>query len=156
MQTIIIAIMAVVAISTAKADGFKCEGVNTGINVQVYNHTNPSEGTRNAAVMIVSDSYINSPNKTIAKFTDENNTLVYQGYGLFQATVDLRYIESSKRGENIAGTKLGYLKNINLQVYTKYGRSTYVDKVFDSKLTYVKRTGEIIEEKAICTRYLKN
>src|ERR1035437_8361085 len=100
MKTIIVAHMAVAAISTAKADGFKCEGVNTGINVQVFNHTNPSEGRRTAAVMIVSDSYINSPNKTIAKFTDENNTLVYQGYGLFQAKVDLRYIESSKRGEN--------------------------------------------------------
>jgi len=100
--------------------------------------------------MVVSDSLVNNPNKTIATFSDENNTLAYLGYGKFQARVDLRYIESNKKGENIAGTKLGQLKNINLQLF---GEASFV---VDAKISYVKRTGEIIDEKAICARYLKN
>ncbi len=157
MKTFIATIMAITTISAAKADGFKCEGVNTGINIQVYNHIHAQDGTRSAAVMVLSDSNVKSDRKTIAKFTDENNTLAYLGYGLFQAKVDLRYIESNKRGENIGGTKLGYLKNINLQIFSQYGSNEiFHGHALDAKIAYVKRNGEINEEKAICTRYLKN
>ncbi len=167
MKTILITVMTFVSVSNARADGFKCEGVNTGVKVQVYNHTNPSEGTRKAAVMIVSDSHVSSPNQTIAEFTDENHTLAYQGYGLFKAKVDLRYLESHKKGENIAGTKLGYLNTISLQVYTKNGQFTYNNAsldseeitngtVFDARISYLKRNGELLEEKAVCSRYLKH
>lgn len=167
MKTTILAAMAILAASSAKADGFKCEGANTGLSVKVFNHTQPSDGTRNAAAMILADTYVNSPNKTIAKFTDENHTLAYKGYGLFEAKVDLRYIESSKKGENVAGTKLGHLKNIDLQVFVNRGNQklkfTYDiaemfknNAVLDATLTYVKRNGEVREEKAICARYTKN
>lgn len=164
MQIIITVIMAIATISTAKADGFKCQGLNTGVMVKVYNHTQPSEGTRSVAIMIVSDSNIGSPNKTIAKFTDENKTLAYKGAGLFQAKVDLRYQESSKKGENIAGTKLGELKKIELQLFSHTGykftydiASTFAHAdAMNARLSYIKRNGEILEEKALCTRYLKD
>jgi len=160
----IVAAVSILAANSAKADGFKCEGANTGLSVKVFNHVQPADGTRSAAVMILSDTYVNSPNKTIAKFTDENHTLAYKGYGLFEAKVDLRYIESSKKGENVAGTKLGQLKNINLQLYASHGHKFTYDiasvfknkEIMDAQLTYVKRNGEVREEKAICARYTKN
>jgi hypothetical protein len=157
MKTLFVAMMAVVAASSAQAEGFKCEGVNTGVNVNVYNHVEASAGTRKVAIMIVSDSYVNSPNKTIAKFTDDydNNTLSYLGNGVYQAKVDLRYIESRRKGENVGGTKLGQLQYINLHVF-KSGSKMKNGEATDARISYIKRNGEVLEEKAICTRYLKD
>ena len=157
MKTLFVAMMAVVAASSAQAEGFKCEGVNTGVNVNVFNHVEASEGTRKVAIMIVSDSYVKSPNKTIATFTDDtdNNTLSYLGNGVYQAKVDLRYIESRRKGENVGGTKLGQLKFINLHVF-KSSTTMKNGEATDARISYLKRNGEVLEEKAICTRYLKN
>ena len=159
--TLVLAVLvAFTNINTAKADGFKCEGATSGVSVKVYNHTQPTDGTRTAAIMIVSDPTAG----TLAKFTDGNNTLAYLGNGLFQAKVDLRYNESNKKDAVVAGTKLADLKNINLQVYSQkgFGFGYDVAKMFangqtlDATLTYLNRNGETLEEKANCTRYLKN
>lgn len=156
--------LALTSISTAQADGFRCEGVNTGITIQVYNHTQPEIGTRVPAIMVVSDSMVRSPNKTVAVFSHENQTLAYLGNGLFQGKVDLRYTESSRKGENIAGTKLGYLQYIQLQILSHFGKKFDYSRadqfkdheILDSRISYIKRDGEVLEEKAICSRYLKN
>lgn len=150
--------------STARADGFRCEGANTGITIQVYNHTQPEIGTRIPAVMVVADSMVRSPNKTVAVFSYENQTLDYLGNGLFRGKVDLRYSETSRKGENVAGTKLGLLQFIDLQILSHFGKKfdysradQFKDReVLDSRISYIKRNGEALEEKAICTRYLKN
>jgi len=164
MKTLALIAVVLGSITTAHADGFRCEGANTGITIQVYNHTNPEIGTRVPAVMVVADSMVRSPNKTVAVFNWENKTLAYLGNGLFQGKVDLRYIETSRKGENIAGTKLGYLQSINLQILSHFGKNFDYSRadqfknneILDSRISYIKRNGEILEEKAICSRYLKN
>jgi hypothetical protein len=164
MKTLALAMLVLLSTTSSRADGFKCEGVNTGVMIQVYNHTQPELGTRVPAVMVVSDSMVRSPNKTIAIFNSENETLSYLGNGLFQGKVDLRYTETSHKGENIAGTKLGYLSHIQLQLLSHFGKKFDYSRaddfknneILDARISYLKRNGEVLEEKALCKRYLKN
>lgn len=160
MKNGILVVMALGMATIAQADGFVCEGQDSGLSIKVYNKTQPSDGTRTAAIMVISDPSINTPNKTIAKFSSENDNLEYQGYGNFEAQVDLRYNDSARKGENIAGTKLGQLKTIVLDLHFAY--NTYFTTLavlgleFPGTIAYNKRNGEVRSEKVICSRYLKN
>jgi hypothetical protein len=149
--------IALTSITAAQADGFVCIGQQTAMKIKVYNNVQPAAGTRNAAVMIVSSPFVNSPNKTIAKFSDANGTLTYAGLGIYKAKVDLRFNDSGRGGENIAGTKLAQLSKIVLDVDHSYAQLP-ADKgaKIAGTVSYVKRTGEVLSEKADCTRYLKN
>ncbi len=145
---------------SAQADGFICEGLSTGITVRVYNHTEASQGTRTPAIMVLADPAVHYPLQTIATFSDQNRTLSYLGHGQYFAKVDLRFLDSGRKGENVGGTKLGELKSIQLNVNFSYSHAATdladaVDHI-PAKIFYNKRTGEILEENAHCTRYLKN
>ena len=153
-------VIAIAALSltslTAHADGLVCVGQQTAINVKVYNYVDAAAGTRNPAIMIVSSPFVNYPNKTIAKFTSQNGTLVYNGYGKYDAKVDLSVKDSARGGENIAGTKLAQLSKIELAANFSYSIPVQKGAKISATLSYVKRSGEVLTEKADCTRYLKD
>lgn len=143
----------------SKADGFHCQARNTGMNIKLFNHVQADEGTRSAAVMVLSQPSIQSPNKTIAKFSDANRTLNYKGYGKYEAKVDLRFNDSGRAGENIGGTKLGQLKSIILDLNFSYNTlDVELAKVSSVQgvIKYVKRDGDVLAETVTCARYLKN
>jgi hypothetical protein len=158
MKTIALLSLLVLS-STARADGFFCKGGNTGLDFKVINHTSPAAGTRSPAVMVISSPYVISGRKTIAVFTSENRTLEYRGRGVYEGQVDLRFPETGRKGENIAGTKLGELKSIQLDIEFSYSHndSSLANSVAEipGKIFYLKRTGEILEETAVCKRYHK-
>ena len=52
----LISLLALSLSTVALADGFKCEQREHAVNIQVFNKTQASEGTRNVAVMILSDA----------------------------------------------------------------------------------------------------
>ncbi len=138
----------------AQADGFICT-TESGLNVKIFNHTQPSMGTRTGAIMVVSDSSINAGNKTIATFKDltgtlKSNSLIYTG------KVDLRFNDSSRKGELIGGTKLGQLASIQMELGFSYLRPEKHGDFIRGSLDLNKRNGEVISERANCTRYLKN
>ncbi|MBC7740578.1 MAG: hypothetical protein H7061_00170 [Bdellovibrionaceae bacterium] len=137
----------------AFADGFACTTAS-GLNVQVYNHTNANVGTRTASVMIISDQSILAGNKTVARFTDANGTLTSSG-ARFEANVDLRFNDSARKGELLAGTKLGNIDRIYLTVDHNYAKPVEAGKILSAVLQIVKRDGGVIEEAANCLRYLK-
>ena len=158
MKTVFAILVTLVAsVSVAHADGLVCTGQQTALTVKVYNHVQPKAGTRVPALMVVSDPFVNYPNKTIAKFTDADGTLAYLGDGHYEAKVDLRYRNISRGGENIAGTKLAQLKSIQLIANFSYATNQLKNgEALPATLNYVKRTGEVLSEKADCVRYLKN
>ncbi len=153
MKALVISI-ALLAGTIAHADGFKCI-TESGLNIQVYNHTQAASGTRNAAIMVVSDANVGRGNKTIASFSDVKNTLSSKS-ATYIANVDLRVSESNRKGELIGGTKLGYLSALVLEVNFSYvAPLAYGDKT-SALLTLVKRDGQKLVEDVVCTRYLKN
>jgi hypothetical protein len=158
MKTIAL-LSALVLPSLALADGFFCKGNTTGLDFKVINHTKASAGTRTPAIMVISSPYVISDRKTIAVFSAQNQTLAYRGRGVYEGQVDLRFPETGRKGENIAGTKLGELKSIQLDIEFSYSHndSSLANSVAEipGKVFYLKRTGEILEESAVCKRYHK-
>jgi hypothetical protein len=153
MKKMIIAISVLVG-ALAHADGFKCI-TESGLNIKVYNHIDPSKGTRNAAVMVVSDANVGLGNKTIATFYADKGVLTSRVL-TYVAKVDLRVSESNRAGELIGGTKLGYLARIILNVDFSYSSPLFDGEKTSATLLLQKRDGKQAVESAICTRYLKN
>lgn len=150
----LLALALVFASNSAFADGFVCYNEFEALEVKVYNHTQASRGTRNAAVMILADTGINYGNKTIAKFTDWNQTLSNVGT-IYTAKVDHRFLDSGREGELIAGTKIGNLKTIELDVDFSYDFPAPEGTEFRGDLTLLKRSGGKIQVAMVCSRYLK-
>lgn len=145
---------ALLSTGAAHADGFICKSAD-GLNVKVFNKTDAAEGTRNGAIMVLSDANISSGSKTIATFPADN-TLLSQVGASYNAHVDLRYVESSRKGELIGGTKLGQLRDIALDVDFNYGQPVPAGKKLAAELTLMKRNGAEIAIEMTCKRYLKN
>lgn len=153
MKTIMIAAILMMA-GFAHADGFVCT-TESGLNVKVYNHTEAEMGTRTAAILVISDSNIGGGNKTIARFTDAKGTLTSSST-TYDANVDLRFSDSSRKGELLAGTKLGYVDHVYLDVDFSYAQPVEAGAEVAGQLRVLKRNGEIVTEQATCVRYLKN
>jgi hypothetical protein len=152
----VFAVSAVMAASTAaRADGFNCQTVDGDLNIKVYNHTDAADGTRSSAVMVLSDPAVGAGRKTIAKFTDSNETLTNVGAS-YETRVDLRFNDSGRKGELIAGTKIGYLKTISVDVAFSYNQPVSHGTELEGTLTLVKRDGSEITRDLVCKRYLKN
>lgn len=147
--------MALLAGSAAFADGFVCVNYAENIKVQVYNNTQPEEGTRNSAIMVVSDPSVQSGRKTIATFEDADSLLINDGT-TYTAKVDLRYNNSGREGENILGTKLGNVSFIVLDVDFNYSQPIRDGGEVAGELIVQKRNKtEDIRVDVYCTRYLK-
>ena len=154
MKTLLITLAMIITTGAAQADGFRCI-TDSGLNIQVYNHTSAELGTRSGAMMVISDANVGLGNKTIASFSAEKKTLTSHELTYF-AKVDLRVVESRRKGENIGGTKLGQLEQIILAVDFTYAQPMLSGERTAGLLTLVKRNGEELVEDATCTRYLKN
>ena len=157
MKTVMMVVAGMIATTAAQADGFVCQGQNTGLVFKMYNHTQAIDGTRNAAILIISDPAVGAGNKTIASFSDAKSTVSNSG-ATYTGKVDLRVSESSLGGRNIAGTKLSQLAAITASVDFNYTNDTpsMDGQSFEGQASYAKRNGEILEEKLSCTRYKKN
>src|SRR5665647_198611 len=123
MKTLI-SLLALSLSTVALADGFKCEQREHAVNLQVYNKTQATAGTRNVAVMILSDATVAHGRKTIASFTADKSTVRSTGGTSYVAKVDLRVSESNRSGENVLGTKLGQIKEIRVNVAHSYASTT--------------------------------
>lgn len=154
MKNAILATVVALSSMTAFADGFVCSVNEEALTIKVYNHTQPEEGTRNAAVMILSNQDVSFGRKTIATF-DSEGTLRNSGT-VYVSKVDLRFSGSSRAGELIAGTKLGQLASIALLVDHNYSYPMEDGEETAGSVILTKRDGERIRLDAVCERYLKN
>jgi hypothetical protein len=146
---------ALLSSAASRADGFTCRTQDESLKLAVYNITDANHGTRNASTMVISDPAVGYGRKTIARFSDLNETLTNIG-ATYEARVDLRFNDSGRKGELIGGTKLGQLKSIVLDVEFNYSRPVLSGTELPATVTLVKRNGETVSLGAICARYLKN
>ncbi|MGZ3734326.1 MAG: hypothetical protein ACXVC0_05170 [Bdellovibrionota bacterium] len=149
----------VIALATisaaAHADGFTCQTGDGSINVKIFNNTNPQVGTRVGAVMVVSDPAISDGKKTIARFTDTNGTLESRS-SKYVAKVDLRFNDSSLKGRNIHGTKLGNIDTITADIDFSYAAPAAAGEEVEGTLIIERRSGSPIQVDMTCSRYLKD
>lgn len=145
--------------TAARADGFVCRGIDQPLTVRAYHHVQPEAGTRNAAVLIVSDDRLQRGNRTIAKFTDVKNKLTRRtGEMTYIGQVDLRVSESNRRGEYVGGTRLGELKTLVLTVDHNFGQISTRGALVRGWLTLnfrdTNRIDTVLDME--CERYLKH
>lgn len=154
MKTALTLIAGLVLSQSALADGFICESQAGTLRVKAFHKTQPELGTRNAAVLIVSNPLLAAGNKTIATFSADNAVLSNHA-AHYDASVDLRFKNSRRKGELIGATKLGELQNIKLDVAFSYAKPVADGEEMPGVLTLVKRSGDELEYDVTCTRYLK-
>ncbi len=140
--------------AAALADGFRCETVNDSLIVKVYNNVNPEIGTRVPAKIIVSDSRREFGNKTIATFDGANGLIESKG-AKYDVNVDGRFSGSSRGGEDIAGTKLKFVKTLLVRVDYSYDRPVRDGDQVRGYAVIIKTNGERIARELTCARYLK-
>jgi hypothetical protein len=146
------------SIQGAHADGFDCQARNTGLLIHIVNSPNPAVGTRTPDTMVIRNPLLKPEQQEIVRFSHQNRTLTYLGRGNYLGEVDRRFIDSGRQGENIAGTKLGHLKSVLIDLEFSYAHSDIElansVKEVPGKIFYSKRTGEILEEPVMCRRFL--
>ena len=148
-------LVALMGATQARADGFECQTVDKDLVVKVYNETDPAKGTRNGAVMILSDPAVQEGRKTIAKFKSVDRTLDNTS-AHYLTDVDLRFTDIRRKGELISGTKLGQLAQIALDIEFSYSDPLEDGESTKGRLALVKRNGTVIFRSLECVRYLKN
>jgi len=154
MKKLIILLSTILSANMAKADGFECETNAGDLNIKVYNHIMPSIGTRNGAVMVVSDPEVSFGRKTVAVFTSEEGTL-YNSGSKYYANVDERF-NNIPKGEYLSGTRIDYLKSIILDVDFTYSTPVAFNSIVDGWVILTRENGSQIKEAVLCERYLKN
>jgi hypothetical protein len=160
MKTMIIALLASFS-TVAHADGFNCVVPQYKLNIQIYNSTHPSVGTRSGAIMIISDQLVQFGNKTIATFEAEAETLSSKELA-YTGKVDLRHSGLSRKGENLLGTKLGELKAIQARIQFSYATPVAHNTPVMGTLSWEYRDKNSDGGRAFgyariaCVRYLKN
>src|SRR3984957_6786176 len=102
MKTLMVVALVLGTASSAFADGFVCQAKNGSLTVKAYNNTQPSIGTRTAAVLVLSDPETNAGEQTIARFTDVKGTLSSSG-ATYTANIDLRFKDQKNKEALVAG-----------------------------------------------------
>lgn len=138
----------------AQADGFTCTSERDQVAVKVYNHTNPEFGTRNGAVMVVSDLRQERGNRTVARFRETNLLLSNKG-SVYESKVDLRFNDTNKEG-TLLGESVADLKKVRLNIDFNYSRPLADGETTGGVLALVRRDGSRKLHEVDCVRYLKN
>ena len=139
----------------ARADGFVCEGKNTGLMLKLYNHNLPKEGTRTPELMILSNPRLLPQHQILAQFTQGEN-LKYLGNGKYIGKNNHLNVPNAI----VANMKIEQLDRITLAIEFAYTHvSTAAAKNLKSipgTITYQNIHGEPTSEPANCIRYLRN
>lgn len=154
MKKSIAIILSLLVTSLAHADGFVCVNEEGTLRAAVYNQTNPLKGTRNAAQLVLSNPTIGQGNKTIATFSAANGLLENTANN-YMAKIDLRFTDSSRKGELIGGTKLGFLDLIELNIMHNVSQPMLEGQLTYGYLVLTKRNGDVLTHTLTCARYLK-
>ena len=154
MKTVLI-LLAALTTTNVLASGFICEALDADLDIKVYNKVMPAEGTKNPAIMVLSNPTISQGRKTIAVFKETNGLLTKNGQ-MYVAKVDHRFNDTGRKGELLAGTNIGNVKQVILNLDFSYAFPVDSGDYVPGTLSIVRRNGNTIHLELECERYLKN
>jgi hypothetical protein len=141
---------------TAHSDGFVCDSTHESLRIQVYNHTQPRSGTRNVAVMVLSDPSKPWGERTLARFTAEADGLTNRGATYVAVLSRSSNLLSATESRRLQGLQLGQLEEIVLNIDFSYtypvGHGDFVAGVLE--LNQI--SGDQLWVDLDCRRYLKS
>ena len=153
MLKIAIIFATLLAATQSYASGFICKSAANQLGIRIYNHVNPNMGTNRAAVMVISDLAVKSPNSTIAVFKDAKNTLS-GGHNYYVGKVDLR-MKELKKGEYLLNSRLGNLRYVFVRLKFNQISPVKNGEFVAGHLVTTKRSGGYDRAELNCRRYLK-
>ncbi len=134
------------------ADGFVCDATHESLRIQVYNRTQAVEGTRNVAVMVLSDSSKPRGQRTLLRFDADNDGLTNDG-ARYSATLLPRI--SPLMDRQVQGIQLGQLHEVALKIDFSYRYPVGNDDLVAGVLELTQMNGDQLWVDLDCTRYLK-
>lgn len=151
---IFLATAATLVSAQARADGFICGTDDRELEVQVYNQTDASRGTRNASVMILSDPSADDGSQVIARLDGSNADLSNNGS---YYVVQLKQAQETEASDvYVSAFQLSQIETITLDVHFSYEDPLPAGAPMDGTLTLVGTTGHQDRKPVSCVRYLKN
>jgi hypothetical protein len=139
------------ASGVARADGFLCGTDDRELNITVYHDTQSDEGTRNMAVMILSDPDAPKSQQTLARFDESNAQLSTQGTN-YDAQIE--NTESREAEVYVSSLPLSNIRSVDLNVAFSYSDPAPSNQTMPGVLTIEATTGTITKDVS-CVRYLK-
>lgn len=163
------ALVACLFVSDAWADGFVCYSSEEQLQIQVYNHTSPADGTRSPSVMIVSDLSQEFGDQLIAKFSGDKGELFADGARYFaraSTPISSQEGESSSKTANswdeevsnsveLLGYTLSSLLELSLAIDFNYEMPVERGTTLRGVLELVEQNGNIEWLEMDCVRYLR-
>jgi hypothetical protein len=136
----------------ARADGFVCDATHESLRIQVYNRTQPREGTRNVAVMVLSDPSKARGHRTLLRFEADNDGLTNDG-ARYTATLLPRI--SPFLNQQVQGIQLANLHEVSLKIDFSYHYPIGNEELVAGVLELTQVNGDQLWVDLDCTRYLK-
>jgi len=139
-------------VPSAHADGFVCDATHESLRVQVYNRTQPEEGTRNVAVMVFSDPSKPKGERTLMRFDADNDGLTNSGtrYTVIVEPMLVPMVDLA-----VQGIQLGQLKEVGLSIDFSYHYPIPGDDRVAGVLELYQFNGDELFVDLDCRRYLK-
>ncbi|MEO5666846.1 MAG: hypothetical protein ABIR96_02180, partial [Bdellovibrionota bacterium] len=133
-------------------DGFVCDSTHESLRVQVYNRTQPGDGTRNVAVMVLSDPSLPRGERTLKRFEADNDTLANQG-ATYTAIVQRQLQVMSDR--QALGVQLGQIQELALSIDFSYRSPVTQNDVVSGVLQITQVNGDQLWVDMDCHHYRK-
>jgi hypothetical protein len=165
MKTIIRQLVSILIMGSsmaAYADGFNCLSQSGDLKIKIYHHVKSEGAVDSPARMILSNPSNNGGAKTIAVFNDAGGALgiaaesVILSSTTYVGLFDQSEIKTSTVSDAmVLGEKIANLQTIQITVDFRSGDSLVNGSVVEGLITLERKTGELIREEALCSRYSK-
>ena len=160
MKISIVTILVTLAFaSVSRADGFTCRSTDGNLSVKVFDYVHSRYGTRNPAVMVVSNPKLPRGYRTLAVFSSADGTLQaisHRGeYRTYVGRVDFNS-NSIHKHVFVLSDPMTNLAAVQLHIYFNYNKSRIANggEVM-GVVELVSRNGRHIYSETSCKRYLK-
>lgn len=139
-------------VPSARADGFVCDATHESLRIQVYNRTQPEDGTRNVAVLVLSDPSKAKGERTLMRFDADNDGLTNSGA---HYTVVVKPLILPMVDRAVQGIQLGQLREVVLGIDFSYHYPIPGDDRVAGVLELYQLNGDELFVDLDCRRYLK-
>jgi hypothetical protein len=149
--------LASLGMNEAHADGFRCQTEKGGLRARVYNHVAAKNGTRKAALLVLSSQAEAYGSRTIARFSFSKGTLRSYGTSYVLSILDPNEVAAeivSPRAP-ILGVSLSSILQIELDIFFTYSSPVRHGQAVRGEFAILTKDGRVVREPVNCTRYLK-
>jgi len=129
--------------------GFNCVSVDRDLVVQIVFGQGQSALRWNSAAMVVSNPHVKKGRQFVARFRSSQGMLEREG-STFIGHVLPQHPDSSRVGERIAGTTLGQLRTISVDIDFTPARAALPTTPLSAQVTYMKRNGQKLAQDFDC------